>query len=183
MSDASEKGLVSLTYHWNKLTNDVLWILQEKITSWACLLGSGLKLIFHWNAQLLIILKSLFKWLEEALTFYTMKKRDVSSAKSLPVLDRSLERSLMYIKRIVVQVCNSGTHIALIKTQGETCSFKMTCCFLKIRKWVVILGGVDHPLPTPTPIPNSFSPVTSRNIGISPKNFLTFSFNPFAMLV
>ena len=31
--------------------------------------------------------------------------------------------------------------------------------------------------------PTSFSPVTSRNVGISPKSFLTFSFNPFATLV
>ena len=29
----------------------------------------------------------------------------------------------------------------------------------------------------------SFSPVSSTNVGISPKNFLTFSFNPFARLV
>ena len=29
----------------------------------------------------------------------------------------------------------------------------------------------------------SFSPVTSTNVGISPKNFQTFSFNPFATLV
>ena len=28
--------------------------------------------------------------------------------------------------------------------------------------------------------PSSFSSVTSANVGISPKNFLTFSFNPFA---
>ena len=26
--------------------------------------------------------------------------------------------------------------------------------------------------------PTSFSPVTSTNVGISPQNFLTFSFNP-----
>ena len=31
--------------------------------------------------------------------------------------------------------------------------------------------------------PTSFSPVKSTNIGISPKNFLTFSFNYFATLV
>ena len=30
--------------------------------------------------------------------------------------------------------------------------------------------------------PTSFSPVTSTNVGISPQNFLTFSFNPFATL-
>ena len=31
--------------------------------------------------------------------------------------------------------------------------------------------------------PTSFSSVTSANVGISPQNFLTFSFNPFATLV
>ena len=31
--------------------------------------------------------------------------------------------------------------------------------------------------------PTSFSPVTSTNVGINPKNFLTFSFNPFDRLV
>ena len=31
--------------------------------------------------------------------------------------------------------------------------------------------------------PTSFSPVTSTNVGFGPKNFLTFSFNPFATLV
>ena len=29
----------------------------------------------------------------------------------------------------------------------------------------------------------SFSPVTSANVGVSPKNFLTFSYNPFAIPV
>ena len=31
--------------------------------------------------------------------------------------------------------------------------------------------------------PTSFSPVTSTNVGISPQNFLTFSFNAFDTLV
>ena len=31
--------------------------------------------------------------------------------------------------------------------------------------------------------PTSFSSVTFKNLRISPKNFLTFSFNPFATLV
>ena len=31
--------------------------------------------------------------------------------------------------------------------------------------------------------PTSFSFVTSTNVGISPKNFLTFGFKPFATLV
>ena len=33
------------------------------------------------------------------------------------------------------------------------------------------------------PPPTSFSPVTSTNVGISPQNFLAFSFNHFATLV
>ena len=34
-----------------------------------------------------------------------------------------------------------------------------------------------------SPPPTSLSPVTSINVGLTPKNFLTFSFNPFATLV
>ena len=33
------------------------------------------------------------------------------------------------------------------------------------------------------PPPTIFSPVTSTNVGLSPQNFLTFSFNPFPRLV
>ena len=33
------------------------------------------------------------------------------------------------------------------------------------------------------PLPTSFSPITSTNVGISPKNLLTFSFIPFPILV
>ena len=33
------------------------------------------------------------------------------------------------------------------------------------------------------PSPTTFSPATSRNVGISPENLLTFSFNPFDRLV
>ena len=40
-------------------------------------------------------------------------------------------------------------------------------------------GGVGAKKPS-LPV---FFPVTSTNVGISPKNFLTFSFNPFARLV
>ena len=39
-------------------------------------------------------------------------------------------------------------------------------------------GGAKRPHP-----PTSFSPVTSTNVGVSPENFLTFGFNPFAAMV
>ena len=38
-------------------------------------------------------------------------------------------------------------------------------------------GGAKRPPPT------SFSPVTSKNVGFGPQNFLTFGFNPFTTLV
>ena len=41
---------------------------------------------------------------------------------------------------------------------------------------------LKHPL-AKRPPPTSFSPVTSTNVRFGPKNFLTFSFNPFATLV
>ena len=40
-------------------------IFWEKITSWASVEGSGLKLIIHWYAQLLIFIGSLFKVLAD----------------------------------------------------------------------------------------------------------------------
>ena len=72
----------------------VFLILQEKITSWACLEGSELKLVFHWYAQLLIFDRSLFKILPDKVISRTTKKREVSSAKSLEFegnLDNKLE--------------------------------------------------------------------------------------------
>ena len=45
--------------------------------------------------------------------------------------------------------------------------------------WGVGGGGGE----TKRPVRTSFSPIPSTNVGISPQNFLTFSFNPFATLV
>ena len=58
-------------------------LFLEKITSWACFLGSGLNDAFHWWAQLEIFAKSLFNWSvnkTDRLTFFTVEKIDVSSA-------------------------------------------------------------------------------------------------------
>ena len=50
-------------------------ILQEKITSWACLEGSWLKLFFPWYVQLLIFNRSLFKALADKLLSRTTEKK------------------------------------------------------------------------------------------------------------
>ena len=70
-----------------------------------------------------------------------------------------------------------------------------SCCFWYynkyLQKWSILLlkiffkpfqDGEGDGTTTP-PILTNFSPVTSANVGISPQNFLTFSFNPFATLV
>ena len=49
----------------------------------------------------------------------------------------------------------------------------MNLCFLPYSGWG---QGQKDP-------PTNFCPVTSTNVGISPKNFLTFSYNPFDRLV
>ena len=57
-------------------------LFLEKLTSWACFLGSGLNEIFHWWAQLKIFSKSLFHWSVERLTFLIVVKIYLPSAKS-----------------------------------------------------------------------------------------------------
>ena len=55
----------------------------EKITSWACLLGSGLKLFFHRKAHCFILEKSLLSSKVVITESRITKKREVSSGKSL----------------------------------------------------------------------------------------------------
>ena len=71
----------------------------RKITSWTCLVTSGLNDISHWYAQLEILIKlqlnvaMMTDWYHEQL-----KKIEVLSAKSLAVDDRFLDKSLIYTK-------------------------------------------------------------------------------------
>ena len=60
-----------------------LFILQLKITSWACLLGSALKFVFKWKANLLIFFRSSFNYLAKVFTSWATQNKDVSLAKSV----------------------------------------------------------------------------------------------------
>ena len=53
----------------------------EKITSFACLLGSGLNCIFHRKTHLLIFSKSEFNCFADISISQTFEKKEVSSAK------------------------------------------------------------------------------------------------------
>ena len=61
-----------------------LWL---KMTTWACLVVSGLKFIFYWVAHLFILSKSLLRLIAEVWMSCITENKDVSSTKSF-VLDK-----------------------------------------------------------------------------------------------
>ena len=71
------------------------FVVVEKITSSACLVGSGLNHIFQLKAQFPIFIKSLFSLEAETLTLFTNEKREVLSANILTLVVRPRRRSLM----------------------------------------------------------------------------------------
>ena len=73
----------------------VFFTLRLKMTSWACLVVSGLKFIFHWVAQLLILSKTLLRLFAEVWMSCITENKDVSSAKSFALDGRASFRSLM----------------------------------------------------------------------------------------
>ena len=66
-----------------------------KFNSWACFLGSGLNLIFHWKAQSLIFLKLLFRSYDAEFMFWTTENREVSSANTFVFGVKPPDKSLM----------------------------------------------------------------------------------------
>ena len=69
------------------------------MTSWAYLIEFGLKLIFHWEAQLYIISKSLWISFVELWLSWTTENKDVLSGNNLLALVESpSERSFIHIQ-------------------------------------------------------------------------------------
>ena len=56
---------------------DTLCSFLQYKTSWACLVASGLKVIFHWNAQLLILFKSSLSYFPEALILCVPQRKEM----------------------------------------------------------------------------------------------------------
>ena len=78
---------------------DDFWILREERTPWVWLLELGLKLIFHWKAQLFVLFKSSFKFFTDKYLSNITEKRDVSSTNTLGFKTRLSNKSLIYIKK------------------------------------------------------------------------------------
>ena len=92
-SNVDMKSNMAPSCFWEKVWETILLLktkggrvnhfdLQLKITFWACLLGSGLKLIFHWKDQSLTFFESSFNSFVEVFTSRTTENNEVSSAKS-----------------------------------------------------------------------------------------------------
>ena len=69
-----------------------------KMVSRACFVGSELKLIFHWKAQLFISFRLLLRLLAVLSGSLTVGNRNVSSANNLRLHWRLSDKSLMYIR-------------------------------------------------------------------------------------
>ena len=112
--------------YWNFMKED-LWVKRftvfpEKITSWACLLRSGLNVIFHLYVYSEILFKSLFA-----------EKADVSSnvlsAKYFMFNIKLLGRSFMCIKKVM-----DLKQPALVSSQSEYLPLSKTLWYLLSRK-------------------------------------------------
>ena len=113
---------------------DDFWILQEKITSWACFLVSGWKLIFHWKAQLFILFKWSFKLFADKSLSNITEKRDASSANSLGFETRFSDKSFIYINKSSGPRMEPWGSPASTLTHVEFWPFRTTICFLSFRK-------------------------------------------------
>ena len=99
-------------------------------------MGSGLKLIFHWKAQLFILFKSWFNLFADKCLSFITENSDASSANSLEFEIKLPVMSFMYIKK------SSGPRIepwgtpASIFAHFECWPFKTTIFFLSFKKLV-----------------------------------------------
>ena len=109
------------------------WRFLENIT-WACLLGLGLKLIFHCIAQSLILLRSLFKLFAKVFTSWTTEKSEVSFANRLTFVIKSSQRSLIWMKNNNGPSINHWGTPASILVHEENFPFKATLCSLEFKK-------------------------------------------------
>ena len=69
-------------------------ILRDSMTSWACFMGLGLKVIFQQNFQFLVLDKSTLKSWAEQFIPWTIEKSEVLSANNFKFDNKLSEKSL-----------------------------------------------------------------------------------------
>ena len=97
-----QKFLTFSSTNWNiieKIFRDELSVFfLLKMTSRTCFFGSGMKIIFHWKAQLFISFGSLVRSLACLLGILTVENRDASLAKNLELHWRLSDKSLLHVR-------------------------------------------------------------------------------------
>ena len=127
--------------------NCVWRVLQEKTISCACLAKSGLKHIFHWNAQWKMLLKSSFNCFLDKSPTWTTEKMDVPSAKGFVIDDKFLLRLLIYIKKKRDPKMEPWETSSIIGTHVEDRPLSNTCWYLLLRKLTINFNrGPDIPV-------------------------------------
>ena len=151
-SNDNDSLRITPTYFWEKVL--LTWLLlnikgewgvffnfRQKIIFCACLLVSGLKLVFHCNAQSRNFARSSFNSFAEVSTLKTTESSDLSSAKSFALEDKSFVKSLIYIKNrsdLKVDPC------CINISPWRKSTFKSTLYFLHFRKSFIKLRSLSE---------------------------------------
>ena len=112
----------------------VFWSFWLKIISCGSLFRSGLKFLFHWDAQLFILAKPLFNLSADLVMFYITENSDVSSANSFSLDLKLSVKSFVYIRKnngSSTEPCRTPDSIAV---DEEYCPFRKTLCFRWYKK-------------------------------------------------
>ena len=127
---------VDFQFIWRLLKKTTGWLLifllGEKIISWACLETSGLNGIFHWYAYWEIFHKSSLDLFKEFKLSLTTAKIDVSAAKSLGWENNPLGKSFMYTKKNngpKIDPCFDGRPLGWLTVEDKS-------LVLVFKKWV-----------------------------------------------
>ena len=98
---------------------DVFFILWRKTTSCTCLLGSGLKVIFHRFARKFILLNLPFKLFADKLILSTTEKSKKSLAKSLAFVEVSWKIIYINQNNNETRAGPCGTHDSISDHEGS----------------------------------------------------------------
>ena len=106
------------------------------ITSWTCLEISGLKLIFHWTAHFVILVRSFVKWFDDVLIICIVANNEVLSANRFGLHWSLSDKSLIWIRNKRgprIDPCGTPLRASL---QDECLPFRTTLCFRDFKKSV-----------------------------------------------
>ena len=146
---------------------------EKKGTSWACLLRSELKLIFHWKVRLFILFKSSFKFFADKSLSNITEKGNVSSAKTLGSETKFSDKLFEYIKKSSGPRTEPWGILASTLSHIEFWQFRTTLCFLSFKKFAKVFSKL-----TATPFRfnlwiRPFCETLLKALDMSRKTFLT----------